>query len=201
MGRLGALAGVGFFVFLVASLEVGSSALSSLDVSGASAVQDWAERRSELKLRVALVEVAAFFGLVFTVELKVRLDAWGAKREALLAFAGGLVLVGTVAASGWVSAAVLAVDDLGNEPQAAKAFLLLDWSFDVGMSAALAVMVAGVSTAALRFRTLPVWLAFVGLIVLAMFVVNAAWWQTGIMSVVGLVWLPIVGLVLAIKGE
>ena len=132
VGRLGAPAGAAFFAFLIASLTVGASALTSLDVSGEAAARDWAERRDELKLRVALVEVAAFFGLVFAVELKVRLDRWGAPREALLAFAGGLLLVGLIAASGWASAAVVAVGSLGRDPQVAKALLLLDWSFGVG---------------------------------------------------------------------
>lgn len=49
-------------------------------MSGETAARDWAERRDELKLRVAMIEVAAFFGLVFAVELEVRLDRWSATR-------------------------------------------------------------------------------------------------------------------------
>ncbi len=89
-------------------------------------------------LGVLLVEGAGFLGLVFAVELKVRIERWGAPREALLAFAGCLLLVVLLVAHGSVIAAVLKADNLRSGPQVANAFLLLDWSFGVGMAAALA---------------------------------------------------------------
>ena len=197
--RLGALAGVAFFLFLMSALLIGSSTLTTPDVSGDVAVRDWAERHGQLKLRVAFLEVAAFFGLVFSVQLKVRIQRWGASREALLSFAGGLVLVTLLAAYGTASAAVLAADNLTGDPQVAKVFLLVDWSFGVGMSASLAAMVAGFSIAGYRQRTLPRWFTFVGLAVLAVFVLNAATWQTATMSILGLVWLPLAAPTLALK--
>jgi hypothetical protein len=184
-------------VFLLAGLIAGSSTLITLDVSGETAIRDWADRHGELKLRVGLIEIAALLGLIFAVELKLRLDRWGARRKTLLTFTGGLLLVALVAASGWVSAAVVAVDDLQGEPQVAKAFLLLDWSFGVGMSAALAAMAAGVATAAIRLHTLPRWLAYLGIFVTGALALNAALWQTGSRAALGLLWLP--GLALAIR--
>ena len=44
IARVGALAGVVFFVFLMAALVVGSSTLTTPDVTGDVAVEDWAQR-------------------------------------------------------------------------------------------------------------------------------------------------------------
>lgn len=199
VAKLGALSGVALFAMTVAALFAGASTLTTPDVAGDVAVQDWSERHDQLGLRLVLLEVAAFFGLVFAAELKVRIERWGAAREALLAFSGGLLLVGLLVAHGSVSAAVLVVDDLSDDPQVAKAFLLLDWSFGVGLSAALAAMVAGLSIAAFRLRTLPRWLTLLGVVVLSVFVLNAALWQTASMSILGLMWIPIAAIALAIK--
>ena len=150
-------------------------------------------------MRVWFLESAAFFGLVFAIELKVRIQRWGAAREALLSFAGGLVLVTRLSGYGTASAAVLAADNLTGDPQVAKVFLLLDWSFGVGMSASLTAMIAGLSIAGHRRRTLPPWFTVLGLVVLAVFVLNAATWQTATMSIFGLAWLPLAAVTLPIK--
>jgi len=199
VAKIGALSGVAMFTLFVAGLFAGASTLTSPNVVGDVAVRDWRERHGELGLRLVFLEGAAFFGLVFAAELKVRIERWGAAREALVAFGGGMVLVGLLVAHGSVSAAVLAAEDLSGDPQVAKAFLLLDWSFGVGTSAALTAMVAGLSVAAFRFRTLPRWLTLLGLFMLGVFVLNAAFQQTASMAIFGLLWLPIASIALAAR--
>lgn len=67
------------------------------------------------------------------------------------------------------------------------------------MSAALAAMAAGVATAAIRLHTLPRWLAYLGIFVTGAFALNAALWRTGSLAALRLLWLPLIGIALAIK--
>ena len=69
------------------------------------------------------------------------------------------------------------------------------------MGAALAAMVTGLSIAAFRLGTLPRWLTFLGILVLGVFLLIAALWNTASMSILGLVWLPLASVTLAIKHQ
>lgn len=198
IARSPALSGVVLFGLLVAALFAGASTLTTTDVTGATAIRDWGERHDQLGLRLALLEAAAFVGLVFAAVLKVRIERWGAATEALWAFAGAVLLVGLLAAHGTVVAAVLAADDLSGDPQVAKTLLLLDGAFGVGMGAAFVSIVAGLSIAAHRNRMLPRWVTMLGLATLGVFVINAAVWQTASMSILGLLWLPVASVALAL---
>ena len=63
----------------------------------------------------------------------------------------------------------------------------------------MAAIVAGVSVAALRLGTLPRWMAVLGFVVLAVFVVNAAWWQMGSLAALGLFWNPLLSVLLVVR--
>jgi hypothetical protein len=90
-----------------------------------------------------------------------------------------------LAAQGTVIAALPAADDLSGDPQVAKALLLVDRTFGVGMGAAWSATVADVSIAADRLCTLPRSLTMLGSAMLGIFVLDAALWQAASLSIDG----------------
>jgi hypothetical protein len=164
--RYAPLAGVVFFVILVAAIIVSGSDTPDNDDPTLKVVAYWSKHDSDqiVSSLLAVYAVAALVWFAASVRSAIATVERGANRLATLSFAGSVILAVGLATSAAFS--FVAADTVGDvPPTVTQTFSVLNNDFFFPISLGVALMLGAAGVAALRYAWLPAWAGWVSLLI------------------------------------
>ena len=167
--RLGALSGIVFVVRLVVSGGITQS--NDADLSPESPSTEIAREfvdqsgQDEVGILVAFVGLIFFFWFLAYFRLHLEQSEGEGGWLHSVAYGGGLVGAGMLLVLGGLDIATTSVSKYGPDTEAAKALFALTWNSIWLIASPLIALTAAASVVIIRFRALPGWVGWIGIVV------------------------------------
>src|SRR5688572_12637172 len=168
MQRLAAASGLIFLVLIILSIVVNTESVPDMDAAPAEFLDYVAEEKDNIELStlfgaLAGIEWLWFIGVVTAALSRAETLVRGFTRVSWTTFAGGLMAVTLIAASGALLVTATATPE-GTEPSVARALVNASGMCFTAASAGFAAMFASAGIVILRANALPRWLGFLALL-------------------------------------